>query len=95
MSTRRGRATWVRARPDRCATVFHVSNALLHGLPVLIVIALIVLIYRRGGKGIAPYQLSQPWTNEPILWAAVDEPIPANHDDGTAPTYGGGASGRW
>lgn len=71
------------------------SNALLHGLPVLIVIALIVLIYRRSASQRPVYRLSQPWTNEPILWAAVDEPIPANHHGGTAPTFGGGASGRW
>lgn len=53
------------------------SKALLHGLPVLIVIALIVLVYRRSGNQRPVYRLSQPWTHEPILWSAIDEPIPA------------------
>ena len=71
------------------------SNALLHGLPVLIVIALIVLVYRRSGNQRPVYRLSQPWTHEPILWAAVDEPLPVDHHGSTGPTFGGGASGRW
>ncbi len=80
------------------------NDALLHGLPVIAVIAVIALIYRRTGKRPEPYRLSQPWTHEPILWAAVDEPIPAPHgghhslQHGTAEStfsVGGGASGRW
>ena len=72
------------------------SKALLHGLPVLIVIALIVLVYRRSANQRPVYRLSQPWTHDPILWAAIDEPLPANHHVGDASaTFGGGASGRW
>lgn len=73
------------------------STALLHGLPVLLVIALIALIYSRGRKSRPAYRLSEPFTHEPILWAAVDEAVPsavAGH--GTAAlTVGGGASGHW
>lgn len=81
-----------RALRDRCDTVFDVSKALLHGLPVLIVIALIVLVYRRSASQRPVYRLSQPWTHEPILWSAVDEPLPVGHH---GHNVGGGASGRW
>lgn len=74
-----------------------VSTALLHGLPVLLVIALIALIYSRGRKNRPTYRLSQPFTHEPILWAAVDEAVPGvgHGHDGSALNVGGGASGRW
>ncbi|MCW1958086.1 MAG: hypothetical protein KIH64_005985 [Mycobacterium sp.] len=71
------------------------SKALLHGLPVLILIALIVLVYRRSESQRPVYRLSQPWTHQPILWAAVDEPLPAGQHVDAAATFGGGASGRW
>lgn len=78
------------------------SNALLHGLPVLLVIALIALIYSRGRKDRPSYRLSEPFTHEPILWAAVDEAIPSEgHGHGPANVsvanvnVGGGASGHW
>lgn len=60
-------------------------------------IALIVLIYARAGKARPTYRLPQPWTHAPILWSAVDEPIPSahGHHADTALTVGGGASGRW
>lgn len=80
-----------------------VSTALLHGLPLLLVVALIALIYARTGKRKVIYRLPQPWTYPPILWSAVDEPIPAGHrggghaphDAGAALNVGGCASGRW
>jgi hypothetical protein len=84
----------VKAQPDPCDTVSPVSNALLYGLPVLIVIALIVLVYRRSAGQRPIYRLSQPWTHDPILWAAVDEPLPVHHGE-SLPAFGGGASGRW
>ena len=73
------------------------SNALLHGLPVLLVIALIALIYSRGRKNRPTYRLSQPFTHEPILWAAVNESIPCSGDGHGHPgmKIGGGASGHW
>jgi hypothetical protein len=66
-------------------------------LPVLLVIALIALIYKRSVKSRPTYRLSEPFTHEPILWAATDEAIPdASHGHGgSALTVGGGASGRW
>jgi hypothetical protein len=72
-----------------------VSNALLHGLPVLLVIALIALIYSRALRSRPTYQLSQPFTHEPILWSAVDEAVPGDGHSGHAQSVGGGASGRW
>ncbi len=72
------------------------SNPLLNGLLVLLVTALIALIYSRGRKNRPTYQLSQPFTHEPILWAAVDEAIPSSGDGhGGTVDFGGGASGRW
>ena len=70
------------------------SNALLHGLPVLLVIALVALIYSRGRKNRPTYKLSQPFTHEPILWAATDEAIPGGHRRAGL-SVGGGASGHW
>lgn len=81
------------------------SNALQLGLPLLLVVALIALIYKRTGTPKAAYQLPQPWTHAPILWSATDEPIPAGHHGGhhelhheegeSVLNVGGGASGRW
>lgn len=76
------------------------NKALLHGLPVLVVIGLIALIYFRS-KGNRPptYTLSQPWTHAPVLWSATDEAIPGSghgHGHGeTVLSVGGGASGGW
>ena len=56
------------------------SNALLHGTPVLLVIALIAFIYSRGRNNRPTYRLSQPFTHEPILWSAVDEAVPSPGD---------------
>ena len=72
-------------------------NALLHGLPVLLVIALVALIYSRGRKNQPSYRLSQPFTHDPILWAATDEAIAGgSHGHGGSDlTVGGGASGHW
>ncbi|MFY9336751.1 MAG: hypothetical protein WAO90_12250 [Mycobacterium sp.] len=81
-------------------------NALLHGLPVLLAVVVIALIYRRMGTRRAIYELPQPWTHGPVLWAATGEVIPAgrhghsghhgHHGHGDeAFTVGGGASGHW
>ena len=73
------------------------STALLHGLPVLLVVALIALIYSRGRKNRPSYHLSQPFTHEPILWAAVSETVPSigQGHGRSALNVGGGASGHW
>lgn len=77
-------------------------TGLLHSILAVIVVALVVLIYRRMGNRPVEYTLSQPWTHAPILWAAVDEVVPGGHGHGTAHgdgadvlNVGGGASGRW
>lgn len=77
-----------------CDTVSSVNHALLFGLPVLIVVVLIALIYRKAGNRPAPYRLPQPWTHEPVLWTATEEPIPVRQHGGDH-VVGGGASGRW
>lgn len=76
------------------------KTALLHGLPVLVIVALIALLYFRRGNQPPTYTLSQPWTRDPILWAATSEVIPASHQahgdhSASAVNVGGGASGRW
>ena len=75
------------------------NHALLFGLPVLVVVVLIALVYRKAGNRPAPYRLPQPWTHGPILWSAIAEPIPVNHHGadghGVDDVFGGGASGRW
>ncbi len=74
----------------------------MHAIPVVLVAALVFLIYRRKGDQPVEYTLSQPWTNAPILWAAVDEVVPGGGHHGShhsGPTenvhVGGGASGKW
>ena len=71
------------------------KTALLHGLPILVVIGLMVLIYLRTGKHQASYKLSEAWTGAPILWAATDEVIPGGAHGQTTLEVGGGASGGW
>lgn len=81
------------------------NTALLHGLPVLAIIAVIALIYFRRGNRPPTYTLAQPWTHAPILWAATDEVIPGGHSghgrgghgdhSESVVNVGGGASGRW
>jgi hypothetical protein len=74
-----------------------VPTPLLYGLPALLVIALIALVYSRGRKSRPTYHLSQPFTHEPILWAATGEAIPggSHGHGGSALSVGGGASGNW
>jgi hypothetical protein len=92
-----------------------VSTALTHALLILVPLGLTAvlaaLIWRGKGPHPATYQLSEPWTHEPILWAS-DEPADHGHTTGrslvaetaehaaeghgTHPvTIGGGASGKW
>ncbi|WP_163802092.1 hypothetical protein [Mycolicibacterium sediminis] len=65
------------------------------GIPLLVALILVALIYRRKGPHPATYELSQEWTHAPILWAA-EEPADHGHaDHGSHSIVGGGASGRW
>jgi hypothetical protein len=91
----------VRARPSRLLRYgLRVSTALTHslliGVPLLITFVLVALIWgvgkNRKGPHPANYKMSEPWTHEPILWAA-DEP--ASHGHAHPLTIGGGASGKW
>jgi hypothetical protein len=72
------------------------THSLLGGVPLVILLVLIALIYgvgkNRKGPHPATYKLSEEWTHEPILWAA-DEP--ADHGHSSHLTVGGGASGKW
>ncbi|OBF30800.1 hypothetical protein A5724_22520 [Mycobacterium sp. ACS1612] len=76
------------------------THALLGGVPLVVLLVLIGLIYgvSKNRKGPHPdtYKLTEPWTHEPILWAS-DEP--ADHGHGGhgshGVTIGGGASGKW
>jgi hypothetical protein len=68
------------------------AHSLLGGVPLLLLLVLIALIWSRKGPHPATYELSDEWTHAPILWAA-DEP--ADHGHGSHLTVGGGASGKW
>jgi hypothetical protein len=67
----------------------------LGGVPLLLLLVLIALIWSRKGPHPATYKLSDEWTHAPILWAA-DEPADHGHGGhGSHLTVGGGASGKW
>jgi hypothetical protein len=66
------------------------------GVPLLLTAVLAVWIWRKPGVHPASYKLSEPWTHEPILWAATEEVIGDAHGHGSHEfTVGGGASGKW
>jgi hypothetical protein len=71
-------------------------HVLFVGVPLLLVLVLVALIWSHKGPHPATYKMSEQWTHPPILWAAVDEVIgdPQGHDSGEF-TVGGGASGKW
>jgi hypothetical protein len=71
------------------------AHSLMGGVPLLILLVLIALIWSRKGPHPATYTLSEEWTHAPILWAA-DEPADHGHGGhGSHLTVGGGASGKW
>ena len=71
------------------------AHSLMGGIPLVILLVLVAIIYRRKGPHPAKYKLSEEWTHEPILWAA-DEPADHGHGGhGSHLTVGGGASGKW
>jgi hypothetical protein len=71
-------------------------HALFVGIPLALVIVLSLLIWSQKGPHAPTYKMSEPWTHEPILWAAIDERVgdPHGHESDTL-TVGGGASGKW
>jgi hypothetical protein len=71
-------------------------HGLFVGVPLLIVLILVALIWSGKNRHPATYKMSEPWTHEPILWAAVDEHVGDAHGHGSKElTVGGGASGKW
>ena len=68
------------------------THSLLGGVPLLVLLVLAALIFRRKGPHPATYKLTDEWTHEPILWAAAE---PEDHGHGAHLTVGGGASGKW
>jgi hypothetical protein len=73
------------------------THSLLGGVPLLVLLVLIALIYRKKGPHPASYELAEPWTYGPILWAATDEVVGSGgHGHGRSEfAVGGGASGKW
>ncbi len=70
------------------------------GIPLLLVIVLVALIWSRKGPHPATYKLSEPWTHAPILGAATDENVGNGHGEHAGHeaaefSAGGGASGKW
>jgi hypothetical protein len=70
-------------------------HALFVGIPLLLVLILAALIWSHKGPHPATYKMSEPWTDAPILWAAVDENVGDPHGHPQELTVGGGASGKW
>jgi hypothetical protein len=73
-------------------------HAYFVGIPLLLVIVLVALIWRRKGPHPATYKMSEPWTHAPILWAATDEVFGHGAHAGhgaSEVSVGGGASGNW
>jgi hypothetical protein len=71
-------------------------HALFVGIPLLLVAVLSALMWSHKGPHPATYKMSQEWTHEPILWAAVDERVGDAQGHGSTDfTVGGGASGKW
>ena len=71
-------------------------HSLFLGIPLLLVILLVALIWSHKGPHPATYKMSEPWTHPPILWAATDEVVGQGHGHGASEfSVGGGASGKW
>ena len=70
-------------------------HALFVGIPLLLVLILVALIWSHRGPHPATYKMSEPWTHAPILWAAFDERVGDPHGHPQDLTVGGGASGKW
>jgi hypothetical protein len=71
-------------------------HAIFVGIPALLVAILATMIWSHKGPHPATYKLSEEWTHEPILWAAVDESVGGNGGHGSDDfAVGGGASGKW
>lgn len=68
------------------------------GIPLGLTLLLALWIWSHKGPHAPTYQLSEPWTHSPVLWAATDEVLggSSHHGHDTAEfSVGGGASGKW
>ena len=70
-------------------------HSLFLGVPLLLVILLVALIWSQKGPHPATYKMSEPWTHPPILWAATDEVVGHSGHGASEFSVGGGASGKW
>lgn len=75
------------------------STALIHAsflvVPLALTLILSLFIFTKKGPHPATYDMSEEWTQGPILWASAE---PADHGHGghgSHLTVGGGASGNW
>lgn len=69
------------------------THTITIAVPLLLLLILMALIYRRKGVHPETYKLGEEWTHEPILWASEE---PVDHGRDSRPlTVGGGASGKW
>jgi hypothetical protein len=63
-------------------------HALFLGIPLLLVILLVAMIWSRKGPHPATYKMSESWTHPPILWAATDEVVGHPEAPRAAPRLG-------
>ncbi|HEY7052331.1 MAG TPA: hypothetical protein VH496_09395 [Mycobacterium sp.] len=71
-------------------------HALFVGIPLLLVIILVAMIWSGRNPHPPAYKMSDPWRHEPILWTALDERVGDGHGHGHGELrVGGGASGKW
>ncbi len=68
------------------------THSLIGGVPLLLALVLAALIWRGKNPHPATYELTEPWTHAPILWASEE---PDDHGQSHPFTVGGGASGKW
>jgi hypothetical protein len=72
-------------------------HLLFIGIPLLLVLALVAMIWSHKGPHPKTYKMSEEWTHPPILWAATGEAVGDAHGGHGASEFsvGGGASGTW
>jgi hypothetical protein len=74
------------------------THLIFIGIPLSLFVVLALVFLTRKSPHPATYQLPEPWTHAPILWAATDEAVGGHGGHGghgSAFTVGGGASGSW
>jgi hypothetical protein len=72
-------------------------HGLLLGIPLLLVILLVAMIWSRKGPHPATYSMSESWTHPRPLGAEPDGCLAHGHGGHGASEFsvGGGASGKW